>query len=162
MSVSIVPASGAEEIRVVRQLFLEYQQSLGISLCFQGFEQELAALPGDYATPTGGLWLALLDGDDVGCVGLRPCGDGRGEMKRLYVKPHGRGRGVGQRLVDTVLEAAAGAGYETLCLDTLPSMHAAQRMYRRMGFVDCAPYGGHALSGTVFMERTLTRTNGAR
>lgn len=162
MSVSIVPATGADEIRVVRELFREYQQSLGISLCFQGFEQELAALPGDYAPPTGGLWLALWDGDVIGCVGLRPCGDGRGEMKRLYVRPHGRGRGVGQRLVDTVLAAAADAGYATVCLDTLPSMHEAQRMYRRMGFVDCAPYGGHALSGTVFMERSLTRTHGAR
>lgn len=162
MSVSIVPASGADEISVVRQLFREYQQALGISLCFQGFDQELAGLPGDYAPPRGGLWLARVNGAAVGCVALRPAGDGRGEMKRLYVQPQIRGQGVGQQLLDAVLTAAAAAGYTRICLDTLPAMHEAQRMYRRLGFLECAPYGGHALPGTVFMERALTRDAGVR
>jgi ribosomal protein S18 acetylase RimI-like enzyme len=160
MAIAIVPASGADEISVVRQLFLEYQQDLGISLCFQGFDRELATLPGDYGAPGGGLWLALIDGKPVGCVGLRPAGDGRGEMKRLYVQPDARGQSIGQRLVDTVLAAATAAGYTHLCLDTLPSMQDAQRMYRRLGFQECAPAGGLALPGTVFMERALTAASG--
>ena len=155
MTVTIVRASGADEMDVVRQLFREYQQALGISLCFQGFDLELAALPGDYAPPSGGLWLAKADGQAVGCVGLRPAGDGRGEMKRLYVQPSMRGRGLGRRLVETVLVSAAAAGFTHICLDTLPSMHEAQHMYLGMGFVECVPYGGHALPGTVFMERAL-------
>ena len=155
MTVTIVPASGADEMDVVRRLFREYQQALGISLCFQGFDHELASLPGDYAPPAGGLWLALIDARPVGCVGLRPLGDGRSEMKRLYVQPSMRGHGMGRRLVETVLAAAAASGSTHLCLDTLPSMHEAQHMYRGMGFVECVPYGGHALPGTVFMERAL-------
>lgn len=160
MSVSIAPAVGADEISAVRQLFLDYQRALGISLCFQGFERELAQLPGDYGAPGGGLWLALMDGEPVGCVGLRAAGAGRGEMKRLYVQPGLRGQGIGQRLVDTVLAAATAAGYTHLCLDTLPSMYEAQRMYRRLGFQECAPAGGPALPGTVFMERALTVASG--
>jgi len=162
MSVSIVPASGADEISVVRQLFLEYQQSLGISLCFQRFDEELAGLPGDYASLLGGLWLARVSGDAVGSVALRPAGHGRGEMKRLYVQPRMRGQGIGRRLVDAVLTAATGAGYTSLCLDTLPTMHEAQRMYRRLGFRECAPSDGHALPGTVFMDLALNRDSGAR
>jgi putative acetyltransferase len=160
MSVSIVPAVGADEIAVVRLLFLDYQRALGISLCFQGFDRELAHLPGDYSAPGGGLWLALMDGEPVGCVALRAAGERRGEMKRLYVQPDARGHGIGQRLVDTVLAAATAAGYTHLCLDTLPSMHEAQRMYRRLGFQECAPAGAPALPGTVFMERALTVASG--
>jgi ribosomal protein S18 acetylase RimI-like enzyme len=160
MSVSIAPAVGADELSAVRQLFLDYQRALGISLCFQGFERELAQLPGDYSAPGGGLWLALIDGNPVGCVALRAAGERRGEMKRLYVQPGLRGQGIGQRLVDTVLAAATAAGYTHLCLDTLPSMSEAQRMYRRLGFQECAPAGGPALPGTVFMERALTVTSG--
>jgi len=162
MSVSIVPASGADELSVVRQLFLEYQQALGVSLCFQGFDQELAGLPGGYAPPQGGLWLARVNGAAVGCVALRPAGDGRGELKRLYVQPQMRGQGIGQQLLDAVLAAATAAGYTRLCLDTLPAMLEAQRMYRRLGFVECDPFGDHPLPGTVFMERALPRDSDLR
>jgi len=110
-----------------RELFLEYQQSLGISLCFQGFDAEVAGLPGDYAIPRGGLWLATVDGALAGCVALRALGDDAAEMKRLYVRPAFRSRRLGLALAEHVIAAARERRYRTLKLDTLPSMARAQQ-----------------------------------
>lgn len=156
MSVEVVEARDGAAVEACRALFREYERALGVSLCFQGFERELAELPGRYAPPEGRLFLALSgDGTPLGCAALRPAGEGRGEMKRLYVREAARGTGLGRRLARAVVEAAREAGYRELCLDTLPSMQAAQALYAALGFRDTAPYGGEALPGTRFMALSL-------
>lgn len=129
------------DIEAVRALFLEYAESLGFSLCFQGFDQELAALPGCYAPPAGRLLLALVDGQPVGCVGLRGLDEeGVCEMKRLYVRPIVRGLGLGWDLASTAVDAAREIGYRTMRLDTLSSMVSADAVYRGLGFIPIEAY----------------------
>jgi len=140
-----------------RELFLEYQQSLGISLCFQGFDAEVAGLPGDYAIPRGGLWLATVDGALAGCVALRALGDDAAEMKRLYVRPAFRARRLGLALAEHVIAAARERRYRTLKLDTLPSMARAQQLYERLGFVETAPYNDNPVDGVRFLALDLAR-----
>jgi ribosomal protein S18 acetylase RimI-like enzyme len=139
MEFRIVAASGAD-CDAVRGLFLEYAQSLGFSLCFQGFEEELRTLPGAYAPPAGLLLLATVDGAAAGCVGVRPFDGGRCEMKRLYARPQYRGSGLGRQLAERAIAFARAAGYRSMLLDTLPQMAAAAQLYRDLGFVRCAPY----------------------
>jgi GNAT superfamily N-acetyltransferase len=148
-------AARAHEIAACRELFREYERGLGVSLCFQGFERELAALPGDYVAPRGGLWLAHEGGAIGGCVALRPIDRDAGEMKRLYVRPAYRGHGIGLALARQVIAAARDAGYRTLKLDTLPSMREAQRMYASLGFVDTAPYNDNPVEGVRFLALSL-------
>src|SRR6185503_9812979 len=124
-------------------------------LCFQGFDEELAGLPGDYAAPCGGLWLAQAGPVLAGCVALRPLGASEAEMKRLYVRPAFRGRGLGRRLAEHAIEAARALGYETLKLDTLPTMLEAQALYTRMGFVPVAPYNDNTIGGVKFLALKL-------
>jgi len=151
----IVPARGTEDIRTIRSLLGEYADSLGIDLAFQGFDQELATLPGDYAPPGGALLLAL-DGDaPAGCVALRRLEPGICEMKRLYVRPAFRGRGVGRRLALAVVDEARRLGYRRMRLDTLPSMGEARALYRDLGFLPIAPYRVNPVEGTAFLEREL-------
>ena len=152
---AIEEALGAGSVAACRELFLEYQRSLGVSLCFQGFDAELAALPGDYSPPKGRLYIARLDGVPAGCVALRPLFHRDAEMKRLYVRPAHRGSGLGRLLAQRAIEAARAAGYETLKLDTLPSMHAAQNMYAKLGFRDTAPYNDNPIGGTRFLALEL-------
>jgi ribosomal protein S18 acetylase RimI-like enzyme len=142
-AVAIRPADGNSDIAVVRELFLEYAAGLGFSLCFQDFDAELAGLPGDYAPPAGGLWLAEIDGAAAGCVGLRPLEPGICEIKRLYLRPSARGLGLGRRMAETVLAAAQRQGYRTMRLDTVDEMVAAQSLYRALGFRERPPYGSH-------------------
>jgi ribosomal protein S18 acetylase RimI-like enzyme len=151
----VVPAESPEAIAQARALFREYAASLGIDLCFQGFEQEVAGLPGAYAPPGGRLLLAV-DGPRVlGCVALRPLGGGVAEMKRLYVRPQFRGARAGRALARAVLDAARAAGYARVRLDTLPSMREAIALYRSLGFVEIAPYCVNPVPGALFLEATL-------
>jgi len=144
-----------EDIAAVRELFEEYRDSLAIDLCFQGFAAELAALPGAYAAPDGRLLLAELDGQAAGCVALRGLDEARCEMKRLYVRPPHRAAGLGRRLVRAALAEARSAGYTAVCLDTLPDMVAAQRLYLELGFRDIAPYYPNPVAGARFLGRSL-------
>lgn len=152
---AIVEAAAAADIAAVRALFLEYARSIDFDLCFQGFEAELAALPGDYAPPGGTLLLARDAGAAVGVVGLRPLEPGVCEMKRLYVQPPYRGGGTGRRLVTRVLDAARALGYSRMRLDTVETMVAAQGLYRRLGFRETVPYGANPVDGLRYFERSL-------
>ena len=154
-SVELREARAAEEVAACRELFVEYQRALGVSLCFQGFDAELAGLPGDYSPPRGRLVLALAGGKPAGCVALRPLFHRDAEMKRLYVRPAQRGAGLGRMLAVHVIGEARALGYETLKLDTLPAMKAAQRMYEALGFRDTAPYNDNPVTGVRFMALTL-------
>ncbi len=154
---SIVQAQSHEEIDRTRELFEEYAAWLGINLCFQNFEKELAELPGEYVPPTGRMFLAF-DGDQIsGCVALRKLGDGVCEIKRLYVRPDFRGKGLGRELTEAVIDAAREAGYDRMRLDTLPGkMDRAIAMYRSLGFREIDAYYHNPVVGAKFMELSLT------
>jgi ribosomal protein S18 acetylase RimI-like enzyme len=150
---TIIPATNPDQLRQVRQLFEAYSASLPFDLCFQNFQQELDGLPGCYAPPGGGLWLAVTDGGEaVGCAAMRALAPEIGEMKRLYVRPEYRGAGLGRQLARTVLEAAADIGYQRLRLDTTPTMSEAIRLYESLGFTRIAPYRPNPVEGAVYME----------
>lgn len=148
----IRPAETPEDLEQVKALFLEYAGSLGFSLCFQGFDAELAALPGKYAPPGGGLLLATVGGEIAGVVGLRPLEDGVCEMKRLYVRPAFRRSGAGRVLAEEIVALARRQGYRAMRLDTLRTMEAAGALYRSLGFVEIAPYYENPIEGAVYYE----------
>jgi ribosomal protein S18 acetylase RimI-like enzyme len=152
---TIINVSAFDEVLMVRCLFEEYAASLGVDLCFQGFEKELAGLPGGYAPPQGRLLLALQDGQTAGCVALRALDPGVCEMKRLYVRPDFRSHGIGRALVDRIIQEARQTGYRHMRLDTLPSMAAALVLYRQLGFREIAPYYQNPVEGAVFLELQL-------
>ena len=153
----IVPAMFAADLDAVKRLFTAYASALGIDLSYQGFEAELAGLPGKYAAPSGALLIARpMDGEPLGCVALRPLDDaGRCEMKRLYVSPRARGLGLGKALVDAVIAKATRIGYHEMRLDTLPTMGEAIALYRKAGFLPIDPYYETPVAGTIFMGRRL-------
>ena len=149
-------AESPSQIAAVRELFLEYAQSLGFSLCFQSFDGELAGLPGDYAPPEGRLLLATQNGVPGGCVALHRLNQEIGEIKRLYVRPQFRGKGLGRALAESVIADARQIGYKRLRLDTVePMMQAAVAMYRRLGFREIAPYRENPIAGALYMELKL-------
>ncbi len=151
----ILPAQTDADIIAARTLFVEYADWLGVDLCFQGFQQELDGLPGDYAPPDGRLLLAI-DGDRaVGCVAIRKLGDGICEMKRLYVKSAYRGQGLGRRLAEAVIAEAKAIGYRKMRLDSLTSLKEAAGLYRSLRFVEIPPYRYNPLPDAVFMELLL-------
>ena len=152
---SILDASSGERLAEVRQLFEEYAASVGVDLCFQGFAQELATLPGRYEPPRGRLLLARWNPEAAGCVALQPLQNGICEMKRLYVRPDYRRYGVGRALAEHVIGQAGAAGYSSMRLDSLPSMGPAIQLYRRLGFRDIAPYRPNPVPGAVFLELPL-------
>ncbi|MFZ4533330.1 MAG: GNAT family N-acetyltransferase [Alsobacter sp.] len=154
---SIVAATKPEDIAAVVVLFRAYAASLAVDLAYQNFEAEMQAMPGAYAPPSGALLIARGAGDEpLGAVALRPMAEtGRCEMKRLYVSPAGRGRRVGERLVNELAATALRIGYREMWLDTLPGMVAAQALYHRLGFEVTAPYYLTPVAGTVFMRRML-------
>jgi ribosomal protein S18 acetylase RimI-like enzyme len=143
------------DLDLVRQLFEEYADSLGFDLGFQDFEHELQDLPGEYASPRGRLLLARVDGSAAGCAALRPLDARTCEMKRLYVRPEHRSAGIGRTLALAVIEAARGAGYARMRLDTIPSMESARALYRSLGFQEIEPYRFNPIPGTAFMELDL-------
>jgi ribosomal protein S18 acetylase RimI-like enzyme len=143
------------DIAQVRELFLEYQSALGVDLCFQGFAEELASLPGNYARPAGRLLLATNGSAVFGVVGLRRAGATDCEMKRLYVRPAGRGAGLGRLLTLALVEEARLAGYRRVLLDTLPTMSQAQTLYRSLGFSEIPAYCHNPIPGTRYMALDL-------
>jgi putative acetyltransferase len=153
--VELKQAQTADQIEQVRELFLEYQTSLDVDLCFQGFTEELAGLPGSYAPPSGRLLLAAVDGMPRGCVALQEITSDTCEIKRLYVQPGQRGTGLGRLLVARVLDEARSIGYRRIVLDTLPSMTRAQAMYVALGFEEIPPYRPNPVPGTRYMGRSL-------
>jgi ribosomal protein S18 acetylase RimI-like enzyme len=149
-------ASSPTQIGRVRELFLEYAQSLGFSLCFQSFDQELAGLPGDYAPPEGCLLLVEAEGKPAGCAALHKLDDNTCEMKRLYLRPQFRGNGAGRALAERILAEARAIGYKSIRLDTVePVMKDAVAMYRRLGFKEIAPYRENPIAGALYMELEL-------
>lgn len=155
-AIGIDAADGPEDMAEIRTLFLEYAEFLGFPLCFQGFDRELADLPGCYAPPAGRLWLARADGAVVGCIGLRPYDGDRCEMKRLYLRPGARGFGLGRRLAELSVVAAQEIGYRTMRLDTVPKLEAAIALYRDMGFLEVSePQPEGAPDGLLVFEKRL-------
>ncbi|MDQ2962779.1 MAG: GNAT family N-acetyltransferase [Pseudomonadota bacterium] len=163
-------ADSPHDVALARVLFVEYAQWLKVDLCFQGFDEELATLPGAYAPPRGRLLLAGTTDQAFGCIALRPLGMGSGcgcgasaeaattivaEVKRLYVQPAHRGEGWGERLARAVIDEARALGYRELKLDTLDWMTAARALYTGIGFRECAPYYHNPLPGVVYMALTL-------
>jgi GNAT superfamily N-acetyltransferase len=155
MMSDIRPAELPQDLEAIRALFAEYAESLGIDLGFQGFEREVAELPGKYAPPAGRLLLAWSDARPVGSIALRPLDAKTCEMKRLYVRPEARGERLGRRLVERLLEEARQAGYARICLDTLPMMASAQSLYESLGFVPIEPYVFNPIPGTKFLALDL-------
>ena len=155
MPPEILPAEGPAQVETVRALFQEYADGLGVDLCFQGFAEELASMPGAYAPPAGRLLLAVDGADVLGCVGLRPLGGDACEMKRLYTRPAARGRGLGRALAERTIAEARAIGYARMRLDTLPTMTAAREMYRQLGFTEIAPYRPNPVGGTLYLELSL-------
>lgn len=152
---------GGSDLEAVRTLFREYADQLGVDLSFQGFPEELAGLPGAYATPAGLLLVCVIDGQPAGCIAVRPWQGRACEMKRLYVRAAFQGRGYGQFLAGQAIEWAKSAGYDRMLLDTLPTMTAAQHLYERLGFREVDPYRFNPIPGTRFMALPLAASSPA-
>lgn len=174
MSAAIREATTAADVALARGLFVEYAQWLAVDLCFQGFAEELASLPGAYARPVGRLLLAGPPGEAFGCIALRPlaavedaagsggsprpdigAGPAVGEVKRLFVRPAQRNGGWGCRLAEALIDEARAIGYRELKLDTLVRMSDARKLYAKLGFRECAPYYANPLPDVVYMARSL-------
>lgn len=150
-------------IETARQLFIEYQQSLDVDLCFQDFDTELAQLPGEYVAPLGGLLVAHVEGEAAGCCAFRPLFNAdypnACEMKRLFVRRVFRGFGLGRQLVERTMLLARQAGYDHILLDTLDDMEAARALYLDAGFVEVAPYYHNPLAGAHYLKADLNELN---
>jgi putative acetyltransferase len=157
--IELTTPTRTDELDTVREVFREYADGLGVDLCFQSFEQELAQLPGDYAAPRGALLLASVDGEVAGCCALRPLDTAdypnAAEMKRLYVRKAFRGFGLGRHLAEAILDAARQAGYDSVLLDTLDDMEAARALYEELGFQEIPPYYHNPIPGAHYLKVDL-------
>ena len=156
MPIHIRPVASNRDVELARSLIREYAESLGVDLSFQDFAAEIADLPGAYVPPKGALLLGELDGVVEGCVALRPSDGAAAELKRLYVRPAGRGHGLGRALTMQALGIAHRAGYRTVRLDTLPGMAEARALYRDLGFREIPSYRHNPIAGTAFLEYDLS------
>jgi ribosomal protein S18 acetylase RimI-like enzyme len=153
---TIVPAESAEQLDAIRRLLLEYWENRKLETYVFNFDQELAGLPGNYAPPDGRLFLAQWENQPAGCVALRKLEPDICEMKRLYLSPKFRGKGIGRILAEFIIQEARTMGYQKMRLDTIQSnMQEAIALYRQLGFKEIAPYRLNPLPGVVFMELTL-------
>jgi putative acetyltransferase len=153
---AIRQATTTDDIGLARALFVEYAQWLEVDLCFQGFAEELKALPGAYAQPRGRLLLAGTTHDAFACIALRPLdSEGQAEVKRMYVQPARRGERWGWRLAENLIAEARAIGYRKLKLDTLEWMMAARALYAGLGFRECGAYYDNPLAGVVYMNLEL-------
>lgn len=154
----VTPVSAAE-LAGVRTLFLDYAGSLSVDLCFQNFEAELNALPGEYGPPRGALVLATVDGELAGCCAMRPLDTvdypNACEMKRLYVRPNYRGLRLGRLLAENILDAGRLCGYNCILLDTLDDMESARALYQELGFVEIPPYYYNPIAGAHYLKAVL-------
>ena len=156
---TLITPAGPEQLDATREIFRDYAATLGVDLCFQGFEAELAALPGEYEGPLGALLLAKVDGEVAGCGALRPLVDvdhaNACEMKRLYVRPAFRRFGLGRLLAQALLDHGRQAGFSAMLLDTLDEMEAARELYASLGFVEVAPYYFNPIAGAHYLKADL-------
>jgi GNAT superfamily N-acetyltransferase len=154
----IVPRDAAQ-FEATREVFRDYASTLQVDLCFQGFEQELAELPGDYAEPAGALLLALIDGEVAGCGAMRPLTDvdypNACEMKRLYVRRAFRRFGLGRLIAQALIDRARAAGYSSMLLDTLDEMESARELYASLGFSEVPPYYYNPIPGAHYLRVDL-------
>jgi ribosomal protein S18 acetylase RimI-like enzyme len=159
VTIEILEFARAHEVAIVRTLFTEYAQSLNVALCFQNFDEELAALPGDYCAPRGALVLGYVNGAPAGCCALRPLDSvdypNACEMKRLFVRPGFRGVGLGRRLTEAVMELATVLGYGCVLLDTLDEMESARALYAELGFEEIPPYYYNPIAGAHYLIAML-------
>ena len=155
---NIIEATSPHQIEVAAELFREYQQFLEVDLCFQGFEQELATLPGKYAPPEGAILLAEQNGEIAGCVAVRLLKSDICEMKRLYVKDEFQGLSLGRKLTEAIIDKAKQLGYKKMQLDTLQRLARAIDLYEKLGFKQIQPYYANPLTEVVYWELDLTTT----
>lgn len=146
---------GHAQLETLRGLFREYNDYLGFNLDFQGFEQELAALPGKYAAPSGRLYLATYNGEIAGCVAFYKLSEGICELKRLYTRPAFQGKGIGRALIERALTDAKSTGYRTMRLDSLRRLVSAGKIYENFGFSEISAYNVNPLDDVYYMERVL-------
>jgi ribosomal protein S18 acetylase RimI-like enzyme len=151
----LIYAETNEHIEIIRKLFREYEDFLGFHLCFQNFEEEMKTLPGKYAPPEGRLIIAEYDSEIAGCVAVKKIGEGVCEMKRLYVRPKFRGKKIGRKLADRIIEDARAIGYDIMRLDTLERLKEAIALYRSMGFKETTAYVYNPIEDVVYMELKL-------
>ena len=154
-SIRALSATDPAELEQVRQFFRNYAGWLGVDLCFQNFDEEMASLPGRYDAPAGRLYYATVEDKGAGCVGIRPLAEGVCELKRLYVEPAFRGLGVGRELALAAIRAARHIGYRRMLLDTLPAMRIALKLYRELGFSEAPAYYQTPVEGTQFLALDL-------
>lgn len=157
--IHLLPAGTPELLDASREIFREYGRSLAIDLAFQGFDDELAQLPGVYAAPSGQLLLALIDGNVAGCGAMRAAPQvdypNACEMKRLYVRPAFRRFGLGRVLAQALLDEARRAGYSCMLLDTLDDMESARELYATLGFSEIPPYYFNPVPGAHYLKADL-------
>lgn len=164
--IELLAPQDAEQLNACRAMFREYAEALGVDLCFQGFDDELAALPGEYAEPSGALLLAYCDGELAGCGALRPLREADEpnacEMKRLYVRRAFRRFGLGRLLAEALIDAARARGYSAMLLDTLDDMEAARELYTSLGFAEVPPYYFNPIPGAHYLRVALEGAGSSR